>query len=156
MVIAVGRVLEGDWDYVEDDIRGVVDAAAGRVVKVILETALLDPLTIVRASAAAMEAGAGFVKTSTGFHPGGGATVEAVSLMRMAVGDRLGVKASGGVRDCPTALRMIAAGATRIGTSSGVQFVDCLGRESRSFAELLQDPARHESACRTGDCPHPS
>ena len=94
-----------------------------------------------------MEAGAHYVKTSTGFHPSGGATAEAVALMRLAVGDRLGVKASGGVRDCATALRMIAAGATRIGTSSGVQFVKCIGAGPLALDDMLADPDRHDRVC---------
>ena len=125
MVAPIGRIIDGDWDYVEDDIAGVVEAAGGRVVKVILETAALEPTQIVSASAISMEAGAQFVKTSTGFHPAGGATEDAVALMAAAVGDKLGVKAAGGIRDRETALRMIAAGATRIGTSCGVSLVEC-------------------------------
>jgi deoxyribose-phosphate aldolase len=123
MVAPVGRIIAGDWDYVEDDIAAVVEAAEGRTVKVILETAVLSPTRIVQASAIAMASGAHFVKTSTGFHPAGGATEDAVALMRAAVGERLGVKAAGGIRDRDTALRMIAAGATRIGTSRGVELV---------------------------------
>ncbi len=152
MVAAVGHILDGDWDYVEDDIRAVVDAAKARTVKVILETATLEPLQIVKASAIAMEAGAHFVKTSTGFHSSGGATREAVALMRLAVGDALGVKAAGGIRDCAAALQMIAAGANRIGTSSGVKFVACMGSGPLPLAELLAAPERHETVCRVGDC----
>jgi deoxyribose-phosphate aldolase len=152
MVAPVGHILDEDWDYVEDDIRAVVAASHGGVLKVILETATLEPLQVVKASAIAMEAGAGFVKTSTGFHPAGGATAEAVALMRMAVGDRLGVKAAGGVRDCATALRMIAAGATRLGTSSGVKLVECIGAGPAPLAALLADPGGHEGACRLGVC----
>lgn len=153
MVSAVGRVIEGDWDYVEDDIKAVVRAAQGRTVKVILETAALEPLQIVKAAAISKEAGAHFVKTSTGFHPAGGATPEAVALMRLAVGDSLGVKAAGGVRDCATALRVIAAGANRIGTSSGVSFVECLGPGPMPLADLLDNVDRHELSCRMGECP---
>jgi deoxyribose-phosphate aldolase len=123
MVAPIGRIIDGDWNYVRDDIAGVVAAADGRLVKVILETAVLTPSRIGQASTLAMEAGARFVKTSTGFHPAGGATEEAVALMRAAVGDKLGVKAAGGIRDCDAALKMIAAGATRIGTSNGVEMV---------------------------------
>jgi deoxyribose-phosphate aldolase len=123
MVAPIGRIIEGEWDYVENDIARVVKAADGRIVKVILETALLSSTRIVQAAAIAMEAGAHFVKTSTGFHPAGGATVQAVELLSAAVGDKLGVKAAGGIRDRETALRMIAAGATRIGTSRGVALV---------------------------------
>jgi deoxyribose-phosphate aldolase len=146
MVAAIGRIVTEDWDYVEDDIRAVV-AAAGCTVKVIIESAALEPLQVVKVSAITMEAGAHYVKTSTGFHPSGGATAEAVALMRLAVGDRLGVKASGGVRDCATALRMIAAGATRIGTSSGVQFVKCIGAGPIAFDDMLADPDRHDRVC---------
>lgn len=119
MVAPIGRVIDEDWDEVEADIRAVVEAAAGRTVKVILETAALEPAMIVKAAAIAKDAGAGFVKTSTGFHPAGGATEEAVALLRAAVGPDIGVKASGGIRDVETVLQMIEAGATRIGTSAG-------------------------------------
>jgi deoxyribose-phosphate aldolase len=117
MVASLGHLLEEDWDYAEADIRAVVDAADGRTVKVILETAALVPAHIVKAAAIAKAAGAGFVKTSTGFHPAGGASAEVVGLLRAAVGDDMGVKAAGGIRDRDAALQMIAAGATRIGTS---------------------------------------
>lgn len=137
MVAAIGQIKSGDWAHVARDIRAVVDAADGRLVKVILETALLGPLEIVRACAIARDAGAHYVKTSTGFNAAGGATVEAVALMRLAVGDALGVKASGGVRDCAAALRMIAAGATRIGTSSGIGMADCRGPGPAPLATLL-------------------
>ena len=150
MVAAIGHILDEDWDYVEDDITAVVEAARGRGVKVILETAALDPMRIIKASAIASEAGAAFVKTSTGFHPAGGATVEAVSLMRAAVGPEMGVKAAGGVRDCETALRMIAAGATRLGTSSGVKLVNCLGADA-TLETLVAGPASHHD-CRTASC----
>ena len=93
------------------------------------------------------------MKTSTGFHSSGGATAEAVALMRLAVGDALGVKASGGVRDCASALRMIAAGASRLGTSSGVKLVQCIGSGPVLLAELLADPESHERVCLMGDCP---
>jgi deoxyribose-phosphate aldolase len=120
MVINLGAVKAGDWEYVRQDIRGVVEAAGGKaLVKVILETGLLVSDEITKASLVAMEAGAHFVKTSTGFL-GSGATEEAVSLMRKAVGDKLGVKASGGVRNLVQLQEMVAAGATRIGSSSGV------------------------------------
>ncbi|MEK0086248.1 deoxyribose-phosphate aldolase, partial [Benzoatithermus flavus] len=113
----------GADDWVERDIRAVVEAAAGKaLVKVIIETALLTDDEKVRACQLAVKAGADYVKTSTGFS-GGGATVEDVALMRKTVGDNVGVKASGGVRDRKTAEAMIEAGATRIGTSSGVAIV---------------------------------
>jgi len=150
MVAAIGHILDEDWDYVEDDIRAVVEAARGRTVKVILETAALTPMLIAKAAAIAKEAGAGFVKTSTGFHPAGGATVEAVALMRAVVGPDLGVKAAGGIRDCATALQMIAAGATRLGTSSGVKLVDCMGNDP--LHALLAEPGKHRENCQTGSC----
>ncbi|NLC77354.1 MAG: deoxyribose-phosphate aldolase [Clostridia bacterium] len=120
MVLNLGAVKAGDWEYVKRDIQAVVAATAGQaLVKVILETGLLEPEEITRASLTAGEAGAHFVKTSTGFL-GSGATVEAVSLMREAVGEELGVKASGGIRTLAQLQEMVKAGATRIGSSSGV------------------------------------
>ena len=95
MVIPIGYVKSGDWAYVEHDIRTVAMAAAPGLVKVILETAALEPVQIAAACFGSWAAGAGFVKTSTGFHPGGGATTQAVSLMRRAAGTEMGVKASG-------------------------------------------------------------
>ena len=139
MVAQIGRIKEGAWAAVEDDIRAVVDAAAGRaLVKVILETAALEPMEMIKAAALCREAGAHFVKTSTGFHPAGGATPEAVALLRMAVGPDLGVKASGGIRTCEDALRMIAAGATRIGTSSGIELVNCYGHLAPPIDEAVR------------------
>jgi deoxyribose-phosphate aldolase len=123
MVVAIGRLLDGDLDHVERDIAGVVAAAQGRLVKVILETALLDRSQIQRGCERAVAAGAGFVKTSTGMGPGG-ATVEAVRLMRETVGPRIGVKASGGVRDAHVARAMLEAGATRLGSSASLAIVD--------------------------------
>ncbi len=156
MVAALGRIKGGEWGSVEDDIRAVVEASRGALVKVIIESAILAPEEIVKASAVAKLAGAHFVKTSTGFHAAGGATAEAVRLMRLAVGDDLGVKAAGGVRDCATALAMIGAGASRIGTSSGVSFVGCLGPEPLSLAELLKQPEAHAATCRSGACAPPA
>jgi deoxyribose-phosphate aldolase len=118
MVIDVGAARAGDFDAVERDIAAVREAVpAPTVLKVILETAALTDEQIVRCCAAAESAGADFVKTSTGFHPDGGATVHAVELMARTVAPRLGVKASGGIRDWATAQAMIAAGATRLGLS---------------------------------------
>lgn len=121
MVIAIGALKDGDYDYVRDDIAVVVQAARDNdaIVKVILETGLLTDEEIVKACKLAEEAGAAFVKTSTGFGHGG-ATVHHVELMKQTVGDRLQVKASGGIRDKETALAMIAAGADRIGASAGI------------------------------------
>ena len=124
MVINVGALKSGDHELVLNDIAKVVDAAheVGAMCKVILETALLTDEEKVIASALAKRAKADFVKTSTGFGPGG-ATVYDVALMRETVGPEMGVKASGGVRTAHDAEDMIAAGATRIGASAGVQIV---------------------------------
>lgn len=117
MVINIGQAIAGDFDALEADIRGVVDASGSALVKVIIESAALSDEQIVEACRRAEAAGAGFVKTSTGFHPAGGASAHAVSLMRKTVGDRLGVKASGGIRTVEAAEEMIAAGASRLGLS---------------------------------------
>ncbi len=123
MVINIGALKSGDWNLVKRDIEGVVNAARGHaLVKVILETSLLNDEEKIKACTIAKIAGADFVKTSTGFNKGG-ATVEDIKLMRQVVGPTMGVKASGGVRDTETAKAMIAAGATRIGTSSGISIV---------------------------------
>ncbi len=122
MVIHVGWLKDRQMTSVENDIRAVVQAAQGRAVKVIFETHLLTSDEKIAACEAAISAKAQFVKTSTGF-TGGGATVEDVLLMKQIVGDKLGVKASGGVRSTDQALKMIEAGATRLGTSSGVAIV---------------------------------
>jgi len=149
MVAAIGQIKGGEWGYVADDIAGVVAASKGVLVKVIIESAALTPVEIIKASALAREAGAQYVKTSTGFHPAGGASAEAVALMRLVVGDALGVKASGGVRDCPTALKMIGNGATRIGTSSGVAMAKCLGLGPLPIGELLELGHDHGAQCLT-------
>lgn len=123
MVLQIGKLLEGRHKEVEDDIRQVVEAVeGGGIVKVIFETGFLNDELKKTACRISEQAGAHFVKTSTGFGPGG-ATVEDIRLMRSAVSDAMGVKASGGVRDADTARRMIEAGATRLGTSSGVAIV---------------------------------
>jgi len=118
MVIDVGAAVAGDYPAVERDIAAVREAIPGTVLKVIIESAVLSDAAIVAVCEAAERARADFVKTSTGFHPAGGASVHAVELMRATVGDRLGVKASGGIRDRATAEAMIAAGASRLGLSS--------------------------------------
>ena len=107
----------------QEDIQAVRDAVPHVVLKVILETAVLDRDLIVAACKAAEAAGADFVKTSTGFHPAGGATTDAVSLMRETVGDRLGVKASGGIRTAAAAQEMVDAGASRLGLSATVSIL---------------------------------
>jgi deoxyribose-phosphate aldolase len=118
MVIALGHAAAGEWRAVEDDISAVVGAAGPVRVKAILETAALTPAEIAAGCRAAVAAGAAFVKTSTGFHPAGGASVAAVRLMRETVGPGIGVKASGGIRTREVALELLAAGADRIGTSA--------------------------------------
>ena len=124
MVIAVGKLKDGDDAYVKSDIEAVVRAARGKALtKVIIETCLLTDEEKRRACLLAKEAGADFVKTSTGF-AAGGATAADVKLMRESVGEAMGVKAAGGIRSRADAEAMLAAGATRLGTSSGVQIVE--------------------------------
>ena len=123
MVINIGAAKDGNWDLVKADIQAVVEAANHQaLVKVIVETCLLSKEEIVKASQVAKEAGADFVKTSTGFSTGG-ATVQDISLMRETVGPDMGVKASGGVQNRADALAMIEAGASRIGASKGIAIV---------------------------------
>lgn len=125
MVVNLGLVAAGAWLAVEDDIAAVRAATPEAVLlKVILETAALTDDQIVEACRAAERAGADYVKTSTGFHPAGGATVAAVALMARVVGGRLGVKASGAIRDAATALAMVDAGATRLGCSASRAILD--------------------------------
>lgn len=126
MVINVGRLKDGNTSYVLDDIKSVVKEAKGKaIVKVIIETSLLTNQEKILACSLAKEAGADFVKTSTGFSTGG-ATVEDVRLMKETVGEELQVKASGGIRDYSTAIAMIEAGATRLGCSASVNIVNGL------------------------------
>lgn len=124
MVINIGALKAKQYDLVRDDIRGVCGAAhaGGALLKVIIEAALLTDDEKVRACELSRDAGADFVKTSTGFGPGG-ATVHDVALMARTVGGELGVKAAGGIRNYEQAQTMIAAGATRIGASAGVKIV---------------------------------
>jgi len=124
MVLNIGALRDGDYAVVESDIRAVVAAASSRgaIVKVILETCLLTDEQKITACQLAKAAGAAFVKTSTGFSKGG-ATVEDIALMRKTVGPGMGVKASGGVRSPEDVKAMVEAGATRIGSSSGVKIV---------------------------------
>lgn len=131
MVIDVGAALAGELDVVGADIRAVRAAAPNAVLKVIVESAVLlelcgEPL-LIDICRVAEDAGADFVKTSTGFHPLGGASIRAVELMAAAVGGRLGVKASGGIRTATDAVAMLDAGATRLGLSSTRQVLDGLG-----------------------------
>jgi deoxyribose-phosphate aldolase len=123
MVLRIDLLKQGDDAALGADIAAVVGAAGGALVKVILETSLLDDAQIVRACRVAEQAGARFVKTCTGFTPGGEATVEHVRLMRASVSAVVGVKASGGIRSFERARELVAAGATRLGTSSGVALV---------------------------------
>jgi deoxyribose-phosphate aldolase len=129
MVIDLGLALEERWKQVSAEVAAVRAAIGPDVVlKVILETAVIGPDRIAPACQAAEDGGASYVKTSTGFHPAGGATVEAVRALAAAVGGRLGVKAAGGIRTTADALAMIAAGATRIGASRTATILDGLPR----------------------------
>jgi deoxyribose-phosphate aldolase len=125
MVINVGALKDNEDSIVENDIAEIAKAchAKGKILKVIIETCLLDEEQKIRACKLAVNAKADFVKTSTGF-AGGGATLEDVELMRKTVGPDMGLKASGGVRDLEMAHKMIKVGATRLGTSSGVKIVE--------------------------------
>ncbi|HWP45017.1 MAG TPA: deoxyribose-phosphate aldolase [Blastocatellia bacterium] len=141
MVINIGALKSGDYDLVRRDIAGVVEVAreAGCLSKAIIETALLTDDEKVRACQLSKEAGADFVKTSTGFSKGG-ATVADIALMRRVVGGEMGVKASGGVRDLKQAQEMIRAGATRIGASVGVRIVqEAAGSGNLSGGRSAQD-----------------
>lgn len=123
MVINIGKLKDGDYDYVESEIAGVVQASKGKaIVKVIIETCLLTDDEKKQVCSVAVKAGADFVKTSTGFSTGG-ATIDDVSLMRKTVGAHVGVKASGGIRTKEDAQAIVHAGATRIGASSGIAIV---------------------------------
>ncbi|EOL45339.1 deoxyribose-phosphate aldolase [Enterococcus phoeniculicola] len=123
MVINIGALKSKQYDAVQADIQAVVDAAKDKaLVKVIIEISLLSDEEIIKACELAKAAGADFVKTSTGFSTGG-ATVEAVKIMRATVGPDMGVKASGGIHNAEEALAMVEAGASRIGTSAGVSIV---------------------------------
>lgn len=126
MVVNLRHVKEHDGEAVEYEVRAVKEACGQALLKVIIESAVLTDDEIVLVCQAAERGGADFVKTSTGFHPAGGASVHAVELMRATVGDRLGVKASGGVRTADEALAMVGAGATRLGVSATVAILDGL------------------------------
>lgn len=124
MVINIGALKDKKYDVVKEDIKAVVEAAKGKAhVKVIIETCLLTDDEKVKACELSKEAGADFVKTSTGFSTGG-AKAQDVALMRKTVGEDLGVKASGGIRDYKTCMEMIEAGASRIGASAGIKIVE--------------------------------
>ena len=123
MVINVSALKDKKYDYVKNEISKIKKVCKNKILKVILETCLLTDEEIVKACELSLEAKADFVKTSTGFSKGG-ATVEAVALMRKTVGDKCGVKASGGVKTFQDMQKMIDAGASRIGTSSGVKLLE--------------------------------
>ena len=126
MVINIAFAKEHRFDDLEAEIKTVRDSIPGKILKVIIESAALTDEEIIAACKASESAGADFVKTSTGFHPAGGASAHAVKLMRETVGGRLGVKASGGIRDAAAAEEMIAAGASRLGLSSSAAVLDGL------------------------------
>ena len=142
MVLNIGALKAGETELVARDIRGVVETghAAGALVKVIIETALLTDEEKVVACLLAKEAGADYVKTSTGFS-GGGATVHDIALMRRTVGPSLGVKASGGIHTHEEAEALVAAGATRIGASAGVKIIQAAAPEAKA-AEPAAAPAK--------------
>jgi len=144
MVMALGRAKAGEWDAVRDDVAAVVDAADGLPVKVIIESILFEPIEIVEACLVAIEAGARFVKSSTGFHPAGGARESSVWLMRRAVGNDFGVKASGGIRSVEQAIRMVSAGANRIGTSGAPEMVAEQGNPTPTLQALFARHAPHD------------
>lgn len=123
MVINIGALKDKDYEYVENDIYAVVEASKPAIVKVIIETCLLTDDEKIKACELSKNAGAHFVKTSTGFSVGG-ATKEDIALMRKTVGDDLGVKASGGVRTYANAMEMIQSGASRIGASSSIDIIN--------------------------------
>ncbi len=129
MVINIGAAKEGNWKYVEDDIRAVVEAAQGNTVKVIIETCLLTDEEKVEACKCSLNAKAHFVKTSTGFSTAG-ATVEDVKLMKETVKDNCLVKAAGGIRSLADAKMMIAAGADRLGCSAGIKIMEEYQKEN--------------------------
>ena len=141
MVINIGALKSGQDDVLESDIRGVVEAShrGGAICKVILETALLTDEEKIRGSAAAKRAGADFVKTSTGFSTAG-ATAEDVALMRAVVGSEMGVKAAGGVRSFDDLIKMVRAGATRIGASASVKIMEQAAGVATPPAEPKSSP----------------
>ena len=139
MVIAIGRLRGGETGYVHDDIAAVVAAAQGRCVKVILENAYLDDEQKVTGCRLAEQAGAGFVKTSTGFAPGG-ATLADIRLMRATVSGTVQVKAAGGVRTLDTLLELAAAGATRFGATATAAILDDLAARHRGEPAAAPSP----------------
>ncbi|MGH7882321.1 MAG: deoxyribose-phosphate aldolase [Candidatus Dormibacteraceae bacterium] len=135
MVMNIGALREGNLHVVEEDIVAVRQAVGKGLLKVIIEAAALNSEQIISASRIAMISGADYVKTSTGFHPSGGATVEQVKLIREAIGTRARIKAAGGIRNLATALSLIEAGADRLGTSSGVSIIQEMERPQQRPAQ---------------------
>lgn len=132
MVINVGKLLEGDYTYVQDEISAIKNILGNRVLKVILETCYLNKEQIRMASTLSIEAGADYIKTSTGFGTGG-ATPEDVSIMLNIAGDKALVKASGGVRDQATAIAYIEMGVKRLGTSNGIKIMQGEATDPSSY-----------------------
>ena len=132
MVINIGALKDKDYDYVKNEIKGIKEAIGSNVLKVIIETCYLTKEEKIKACELSLESNADFVKTSTGFGTGG-ATYEDVALMKKIVGDKAEVKASGGVRDLATAKKYIELGATRLGTSSGIEILKGLTVEEGKY-----------------------
>lgn len=144
MVMNIGEFKNKNYDFVKEDITRVVDAAEGTIVKVILETGYLTDEEIIEACKIVVQAGAHFVKTSTGFGPMG-AYVDHVRIMRDAVGENFGVKAAGGIRTAKDAVRMVNAGANRLGASAGVKIIESLKEvleNNKWFTEEDDDPEK--------------
>jgi deoxyribose-phosphate aldolase len=138
VVAPIGSIRSGLWMQVADELAMVNHAAGDILVKLILETAVLTPAEIRRAGTMAIQSGIGMLKTSTGFHPAGGATPEAVRLLREVAGGQVGVKASGGIRRPEDAVAMLRAGADRIGTSAAAGWGAALGPGAPRLEELLR------------------
>ena len=145
MMVGLGWIKARRWDLLRDEVAAVVEAASGRLVKTIVETAALTTPEIQSAAESALAAGARMLKTSTGFHPAGGATVETVALLRRLAGDGAGVKASGGIRSAGMALAMLRAGADRIGTSSAAGWGPVVFPDAPSLLELLDGSGEESS-----------
>jgi deoxyribose-phosphate aldolase len=148
LVYPLWTVLDGRWQIAEHLISAARRAAPTAILKVILETAALTTSQYQQAADVAVSGGADFVKTSTGMHPAGGATVAVVAALREALPPVIQIKASGGVRTCADALAMLGAGATRLGTSNGVAIARCLATSEVPLARLITNPGAH-TPCRT-------
>lgn len=146
VVLPVGRLKQGDLEFIHRELRDIVEAAEDRIVKVILETCLLTDEEKRTACQVASDTGTHFVKTSTGFGRAG-ATIHDVQLMRQIVGKKMGVKASGGIRDTRTALQFIQAGANRLGLSAGIQILN--GLDEPDIQSWLQELAQCRSLSQT-------